>query len=40
MLLLNEVDLALGGGVSKSTGSFGIFAGFKSEGALASHPDL
>ncbi len=39
MLLLNEVDLALGGGVSESSGSFGIFAGFKSEGALASHPD-
>jgi 3-oxoacyl-[acyl-carrier-protein] synthase II len=37
MLLLNEVDLALAGGVSESTGSFGIFAGFKSEGALASH---
>jgi 3-oxoacyl-[acyl-carrier-protein] synthase II len=39
MLLLNEVDLALAGGVSESTGSFGIFAGFRSEGALASHPD-
>jgi 3-oxoacyl-[acyl-carrier-protein] synthase II len=39
MLLLNEVDLALSGGISESTGSFGIFAGFKSEGALASHPD-
>jgi 3-oxoacyl-[acyl-carrier-protein] synthase II len=39
MLLLNEVDLALAGGVSECTGSFGIFAGFKSEGALASHPD-
>ena len=39
MLLLSEVDLALGGGISESTGSFGIFAGFKSEGALASHPD-
>jgi 3-oxoacyl-[acyl-carrier-protein] synthase II len=39
MLLLNEVDLALCGGVSESTGSFGIFAGFQSEGALASHPD-
>jgi len=39
MLLLNEVDLALSGGVSESAGSFGIFAGFKSEGALASHPD-
>lgn len=39
MLLLNEVDLALSGGVSECTGSFGIFAGFRSEGALASHPD-
>ncbi|OGN97460.1 MAG: beta-ketoacyl synthase [Chloroflexi bacterium RBG_13_51_36] len=39
MLLLNEVNLALAGGVSESTGSFGIFAGFRSEGALASHPD-
>jgi len=39
MLLLNEVDLALSGGVSECTGSFGIFAGFKSEGALASHSD-
>jgi 3-oxoacyl-[acyl-carrier-protein] synthase II len=39
MLLLNEVDLALCGGVSESTGSFGIFAGFRNEGALASHAD-
>ncbi len=39
MLLLGEVDLALAGGVSESSGSFGIFAGFRSEGALASHPD-
>lgn len=39
MLRLEEVDLALSGGVSESTGSFGIFAGFRSEGALASHPD-
>jgi 3-oxoacyl-[acyl-carrier-protein] synthase II len=39
MLLLNEVDLALSGGVSEATGSFGIFAGFKSEGALAFHED-
>jgi 3-oxoacyl-[acyl-carrier-protein] synthase II len=39
MLLLNEVDLALSGGVSECAGSFGIFAGFKSEGALASRPD-
>jgi len=39
MLLLDEVDLALSGGVSECTSSFGIFAGFRSEGALASHPD-
>lgn len=39
MLLLGEVDLALAGGVSESIGSFGIFAGFKSEGALATHAD-
>lgn len=39
MLLLGEVDIALAGGVSESSGSFGIFAGFRSEGALASHPD-
>jgi len=35
MLQLGEVDLALAGGVSESTESFGIFAGFKSQGALA-----
>ncbi len=39
MLLLKEVDVALSGGVSESSSSFGIFAGFKSEGALAYHPD-
>ncbi|PKN39430.1 MAG: beta-ketoacyl synthase [Deltaproteobacteria bacterium HGW-Deltaproteobacteria-2] len=39
MLQLNEVDLALAGGVSESTGTFGIFAGFKSQGALGSHDD-
>lgn len=39
MLQLNEVDLALAGGVSESTGTFGIFAGFKSQGALGSHHD-
>jgi 3-oxoacyl-[acyl-carrier-protein] synthase II len=38
MLRLGEVDLALAGGVSESTQSFGIFAGFKSQGALGSHP--
>lgn len=35
MLQLGEVDFALAGGVSESTESFGIFAGFKSQGALA-----
>ncbi len=39
MLLLGEVDLALAGGVSESIQSFGIFAGFKSQGALAVHED-
>ena len=38
MLRLGEVDLALAGGVSESIQSFGIFAGFKSQGALGSHP--
>jgi 3-oxoacyl-[acyl-carrier-protein] synthase II len=39
MLQLGEVDLALAGGVSESIRSFGIFAGFKSQGALAENPD-
>jgi len=39
MLRLKEVDVALVGGVSESIRSFGIFAGFKSQGALADHPD-
>jgi 3-oxoacyl-[acyl-carrier-protein] synthase II len=39
MLQLNEVDLALAGGISESTGTFGIFAGFKSQGALGFHDD-
>lgn len=39
MLQLGEVDLAIGGGVSESIRSFGIFAGFKSQGALAEHDD-
>jgi len=39
MLKLDEVDLALAGGISESTGSFGIFASFKAEGALAVHQD-
>jgi 3-oxoacyl-[acyl-carrier-protein] synthase II len=39
MLLLGEIDLALAGGVSESIHTFGIFASFKSEGALAHHED-
>ena len=39
MLRLGEVDLALAGGVSESIRTFGIFASFNSEGALASHED-
>lgn len=39
MLKLGEVDIALAGGISECTSSFGIFAGFKSQGALATHTD-
>ena len=39
MLRLGEVDLALAGGISESIRSFGIFAAFKSQGALAHHVD-
>lgn len=39
MLQLGEVDVAIGGGVSESIHTFGIFAGFRSQGALASHAD-
>ena len=39
MLCLGEVDLAIAGGVSESIHTFGIFAGFKSQGALARHED-
>ncbi|MDC3132501.1 beta-ketoacyl-[acyl-carrier-protein] synthase family protein, partial [Opitutae bacterium] len=39
MLQLKEVDFALAGGVSESIQTFGIFAGFKSQGALAKHDD-
>jgi 3-oxoacyl-[acyl-carrier-protein] synthase II len=39
MLQLGEVDLALAGGVSESIHTFGIFASFKAQGALASHAD-
>lgn len=39
MLRLNECDVALCGGVSESIRTFGIFASFKSQGALADHAD-
>ena len=39
MLRLGEVDLALAGGVSEAIGSFGIFASFASQNALARHED-
>ncbi|MFT5290526.1 MAG: 3-oxoacyl-[acyl-carrier-protein] synthase II [Planctomycetota bacterium] len=39
MLQLDQIDVALGGGVSESIHTFGIFASFKAEGALASHAD-
>lgn len=39
MLRLNEVDLAIAGGVSESIHTFGIFASFAAQGALATHED-
>ncbi len=39
MLRLHEVDVALAGGVSEAIHSFGIFASFAAQNALASHPD-
>lgn len=38
-LILGEVDYAFAGGVSESVQTFGIFAAFKSQGALAEHDD-
>ena len=38
-LLLGEVDLALAGGVSESAQTFGIFAAFAAQGALAQNED-
>lgn len=38
-LMLEEVDVAIAGGVSESPRSFGIFASFRSQGALAHHED-
>lgn len=39
MLRIGEVDLAIAGGVSESIHTFGIFASFQSQGALATHAD-
>ncbi len=39
MLRLGEVDMALAGGVSEAIRSFGIFASFASQNALAWHDD-
>jgi len=39
MLQLGEVDFAFGGGVSESIHTFGIFASFAAQGALAQHED-
>ena len=39
MLQLNEVDMAIAGGISESVGSFGIFASFKAQGALGAAND-
>ena len=39
MLRLGDCDVALAGGVSESIHTFGIFASFHSQGALARHGD-
>ena len=39
MLRLGDCDVALAGGVSESIHTFGIFASFKAQGALADHDD-
>jgi 3-oxoacyl-[acyl-carrier-protein] synthase II len=38
-LLLGEVDIAFAGGISESPQTFGIFAAFAAQGALAHHED-
>ena len=38
-LLLDEVDVAFAGGISESPQTFGIFAAFAAQGALAHHED-
>lgn len=39
MLQLGLVDVAIAGGVSESVRTFGIFASFRAQGALATHED-
>ena len=39
MLQLGEIDCALAGGVSEAIHSYGYFASFKAQNALAQHPD-
>ncbi len=39
ILRLGEADMVLAGGISESTGSFGIFASFQAQGALAKADD-
>jgi 3-oxoacyl-[acyl-carrier-protein] synthase II len=39
MIQLGEVEMALAGGISESVGSFGIFASFKAQNALAEAED-
>ncbi|MBW2658988.1 MAG: beta-ketoacyl-[acyl-carrier-protein] synthase family protein [Deltaproteobacteria bacterium] len=39
LLRLGEADMVLAGGISESTGSFGIFASFQAQGALGHHAD-
>ena len=39
MLALGDCDVALAGGVSESIHTFGIFASFKAQGALAEHDE-
>lgn len=39
MMRLGEVEMALAGGISESTDSFGIFASFQAQGALGSAHD-
>lgn len=39
MLQLGDVEVALAGGVSESIHTFGTFASFQAQGALATHPE-